>query len=380
MKKISYIFKRKKNRQIMQFIDSLGYVIFRPRLRPSQFNKILIIRTAHIGDVLFTTPLINNLRRSLPNAQIHYLCGDWAEEIVRNNRQIDKIIIYNAFWQDRNKRRQLGLHTLSNLKKEKYDLVIQCGFDYKDNILAKIIGARYIIGHDVCGFGFLLDKSPVPSDTKSHDKDLHLKLLETIGIKSFDNNLELKLSPVQEQEAELLARKYNLTNYLAIGPGAGEKTRLWSVDSWVKFILLSENKFANIVLLGSMKERAISDEIINKSVIQYPFLKGKIINLTGTNSLIAAAGIIKRAKIFVGMESSLVHVANALHKKSIAIFSGFTDTIRFAIDDKYTITLKKTCQESLSCQPAQCIHRECLIGVLPEEVFAAVKKHLEEAN
>lgn len=377
MKSIPYIFKKKRNIIFMKIIDYLGHMFFKSRPVISLARKILIIRTAHIGDVLFTTPMLASLRRAYPQAQIDYLCGDWAVDIIRNNPNIDNIIVYNAFWLDRKRRNKLNLRTICNLRSQKYDLIIQCGFEYKDNILARSINAKNIIGYSICGFGFLLDKSASYVKDKIHDKDLHLKLLEAIGIKPEIKETQVYLSRTEEHKAFQLLEQFDLMDYIAIAPGVGDKVRQWPIDSWSHLLALLLKKAKKVVILGSSQESLVVSEILSSFFKDNEQRLKNIINLTGTLTLMETTAVIKQAKAIIGLESSLIHIANALSIKSIAIFSGFTDTKRWAINDSITTTLKHECKDARKCNPYQCTHRDCLAAIKPEDVFKVLLEKLE---
>jgi hypothetical protein len=56
-------------------------------------KKILIINIFGIGDVLFTTPLIRNLKEHFPSCFIGYVCGKRAYDVLKDNHSIDKLFI-----------------------------------------------------------------------------------------------------------------------------------------------------------------------------------------------------------------------------------------------------------------------------------------------
>ena len=51
-------------------------------------KKILIVNTFGIGDVLFTTPFIRNLKRHFPKASISYLANRRAAPILESYEKI----------------------------------------------------------------------------------------------------------------------------------------------------------------------------------------------------------------------------------------------------------------------------------------------------
>src|ERR1700722_3681564 len=58
------------------------------------FKKILIINPYGIGDVLFTTPVISNLRLAYPQAFIAYLANRRTADFLRFNPDIARVFIY----------------------------------------------------------------------------------------------------------------------------------------------------------------------------------------------------------------------------------------------------------------------------------------------
>ncbi|MBI4040459.1 MAG: hypothetical protein HY390_01185, partial [Deltaproteobacteria bacterium] len=56
--------------------------------------NILIVNPYGIGDVLFSTPLIHTVKSMYPKAHVTYLIGSRTFEILKNNPNIDEILIY----------------------------------------------------------------------------------------------------------------------------------------------------------------------------------------------------------------------------------------------------------------------------------------------
>src|SRR5437899_2670554 len=57
-------------------------------------KKILMINIFGIGDVLFTTPLLANLKGAFPDAEIGYMCNRRSLEILENNPKVDRVFFY----------------------------------------------------------------------------------------------------------------------------------------------------------------------------------------------------------------------------------------------------------------------------------------------
>jgi len=108
-----YIFKKKRNVFLVSLFDFFGSIVFLPfkllkNKIPGNIGKILIIRLDHIGDVVFSTMVPQNLKSHYKGAKITLLVGSWGKgDIVINNPYIDEVICYDAPWFDKNKKRFL---------------------------------------------------------------------------------------------------------------------------------------------------------------------------------------------------------------------------------------------------------------------------------
>ena len=87
----------------MSFIDALGTILVlpfkavQPRI-PQEIKKILIIRLDHIGDLVCATPILENLKRRFPQAQITFLAPASARELLETNPYVDEWIWFDAPW------------------------------------------------------------------------------------------------------------------------------------------------------------------------------------------------------------------------------------------------------------------------------------------
>src|SRR3989338_6031983 len=57
-------------------------------------DNILIVNTFGIGDVLFSTPLIKEIKRNLPEARVHFLCNRRNVDLLKNDPDIASVIVF----------------------------------------------------------------------------------------------------------------------------------------------------------------------------------------------------------------------------------------------------------------------------------------------
>src|ERR1044071_2466044 len=94
--------------------------------------KFLIIRFSSIGDIVLTTPVIRCLKQQVKDAEVHFVMKKNFSEVLENNPYIVK----KYFLEN-------GLSALiHDLKKEKYDYIIDLHHNQRTFIIKKRLGGK----------------------------------------------------------------------------------------------------------------------------------------------------------------------------------------------------------------------------------------------
>ena len=64
-------------------------------------ESVFVLRNNDLGDVLLVTPLLCGLRKAFPQARIFVGVGDWANELLAGNPDIDEVLPTNAPWHNK---------------------------------------------------------------------------------------------------------------------------------------------------------------------------------------------------------------------------------------------------------------------------------------
>src|SRR5882724_7287955 len=147
--------------------------------------NILVISLAGIGDTLFATPFIHELRTNFPDARIDALVlWPGAREILESNPHLN-----NIYQKDLMKDDKLEcLRFLLQLRKNNYDVSFnthpQSRIHYR--IVARLINARLCVSHKYEN-STILDKllvsQTLPQDYSRHCIENNLALLPFVGAK-----------------------------------------------------------------------------------------------------------------------------------------------------------------------------------------------------
>lgn len=150
-------------------------------------DKILVVRINYrIGNILFTTPLLNALEKRFPHAQIDMIVGaPFTTSLIEGMPQIRKVY---SFPRKLLKQPLKVLKFKKELKNNHYDLLIAPSlFSSSDSFFTFLVSARYKVGFyapDV--FSPLTHAVAFPKDVK------HTALIPLRLMKAFDKDKSLE--------------------------------------------------------------------------------------------------------------------------------------------------------------------------------------------
>ncbi|MCX6350276.1 MAG: glycosyltransferase family 9 protein [Bacteroidetes bacterium] len=272
--------------------------------------KILLIQTAFIGDVVLATSLIEKLHQHYPGAQIHFLLRKGNEGLLVNHPILKKVLV----WDKKQSKYKNLFGLLSTIRKEKYDVVINCHRFGASGFLAGFSGAKQIIGFKKNPFSFLF--------TKKFSHHLGAKGDEVYPHEIERNHfLILKLTdwevappkfyPSPNDFEEI--KKYTGKPYITISPASVWFTKQYPKEKWIDFVNQIPQDFS-IYLLGGGGDKTLCEEIIKTSSNK------NIINLAGQLSYLQSATLIQSAKMNYTNDSAPLHFASAMGATVTAVF------------------------------------------------------------
>ncbi len=336
-------------------------------------HKVLVVRLRSIGDTVLTTPSLIELRRFLPDAQIDVLLEDWVAPVLDGFEEVDSVVTVSKSTKDRVK-------LAKKIRKEKYDVVFNLHGGSTATFIVRASGAKHRVGYKSYQYGFLhnhlLDsaKSFWKRD-KTHSAEQQLALLGFVGV-PVDDKTKTKLSvssAATEKVNELLTSNNLATREIAlIHPAAAFESKQWAVENFAKIIGFLDSKTVAPIAITSPNEKIITDKIRENTGIAFASCS----NL----SLPEVTALASRARIFVGNDSGIAHIASAVQTPSVVIFgSSNRDHWRPWTDAPCEVVFEK-----FPCQPCKGYvceafdEPECILGVTVGSVESAIEKVIEK--
>jgi len=326
------------------------------RIDKDKVKRILVITLSNIGDAVLTTPVIQILRRDFPQGHLAVLVGPRAFSVFKNDRRINKKIIYDKSISWKNK---LGL--VNRLREDRYDLVV----DLRQTLFGIFLGARYHTSVFARAPGAL-----------THMKDRHLWKLKSLGLDINDAaGPSVMFSEDDQDNIQQLFKKWQIKErqiVVGIAPGARNMTKRWEKEGYRQLIkrLIKEYK-AKVIVAGDDQDEPWVKEIITQ-------IKPAPFNVCGKINIGELTFLLTKCRLLVTNDSAPMHLAWAMNTPVVAIF-GPTNHKKYAPAGVHDIVIRK----DLACSPCEqslCPKgtRECMKSINADEVFAACKRILDE--
>jgi heptosyltransferase-3 len=266
-------------------------------------SRIAIICLRRIGDVLLTTVLANSIRQRWPSVEIHWFVFDGTQGPLDGNPVCDRVHTVPAGERLWGFLRRQGLGTLFS-----YDIAVAAQAGDRPALMARWLGRRaYCLASDALG-GTIRDwlmTSAVKADVTAHRVNQCLALC-----------LPLALKPVAKVIPPHADMGHCLTlpeRYWVFHPGAAFVYKRWNRAGWRA---LHEYVIAlgmSVLVTGGpgADEAGYLDDLFEGLAV---------VRLDGRLSWPELAGVIKSAEHFVGVDTSVTHLAAALGVRCSPIF------------------------------------------------------------
>ena len=292
---------------------------------PAEIKSILIIRPNYrIGNLIFLTPLINELYKQMPNTKIDVIVGmKLAGEILKPLPNIDKII---------NIPRELLLHPMDmftfikETQQKKYDLAINImGASTSSQLVTSLVNAKYKASYYNEKSWTRLTHTTELTRCYKHIGLESLELVKLFGIEPPKNppTLDIKLTQEEQDLAQkdfdnLISDKKTKTIALFRNARFDKKIADEWWEDWIQELRLL-NK--NIVIIDILSPDIPTK--LNDTVLEY---SNKNLRLLGA--------FFKECDLYVSADTGPMHLAVASDAKVLALFNKTSIDAFGALGDK----------------------------------------------
>lgn len=344
-----------------------------------KIKRVLIVAGPGVGDTFLASPIASSLLSYNPDLKIDFLVRAGGGELLRQCNEVSEVIEFDKKTKIKN--------DISTARKifRKYDLAIATNSTDR-TILAAVLAApiRYGVvpswSLSSCWKRWVL-KAYVIEDNNTPIVSQHLQIVDLIGIP----NKEQCLLPSPIEFSGIDIKK----DYAVINITASGDWKNWSLSSWETVVHHLQLKGLVVYLVGGDSDRektAAYDLAMNK--------EESVVSLLGKTSFSQLRFLLTKAKVFIGVDSFVAHLAAQCTIPTIAIF-GPTNPLRWgprAINGSHKkiehrgsdVTVNGNvfiCKASCFCKnvKSRCFYHEkiepyCLRHYSPETICALINE------
>lgn len=370
-------------------IDLIGYSLLtiirffkKPQNIQESIKKILVFKLDHIGDVLMTTPALKALKSRYPDASLTVVVGSWSKDILKDNLDVSEILLYDAYWFNRNTNKKFDIKKtwgfIKELRKRRFDIFYSLRGDFMGILIGSLLRIPVRVGFNNGGGGFLLTH-PITPIENIHQVEQFLNAIKVNGLthkystraSDTDKKMKIAISEAEKRFTDTFI-KHNGNNNIFVGfhIGAGYPSKLWTPEKYGILIKRLHDELGfNAILVGGREDRVIVKRI--ESVIR----DTDSIDCTGIANIKETAALIGKCNLFIGNDSAPVHIAAAIGIPVIVIFSAANNPIGWKPfgSDVACITKDVPCHY---CEKFECVDTKCMRMITVDEVYNKAKEIL----
>jgi heptosyltransferase-1 len=299
--------------------------------------KVLLVKISSLGDVLHNLPIVWDLRKSLPEAQIDWVVEEGYVHLLDplltkpGFRGIDRII---PFGLRRWKKELFSLSTWrqffafkSQLQRVSYDIVIEtqgllksslvCALAKKspDALVAGLANATEFSGYEPIARFFYNQSVRVPTQCHAVDRSRRV-MCSALGWPLLERSNAPQFYPSEYiQSLKLPAGSISMqliAPYILCFHSTAREAKRWPNNHWIVLGKeLASCGFQVVLPWGNLTEQAVSKEIASQvpnALVPPAF------------SIEDAFGVIAGAALTIGVDTGLTHLAAVLNKPTVEIY------------------------------------------------------------
>ena len=301
-------------------------------------QKILVIQTAFIGDVVLATGILEKLHQYVPSAEITILVRKGNETLFTNHPFLHEVLIWHK---KENKYKHL-FQLLSTIRNNRYDKVINLQRYAATGFLTAFSNASVTIGFDKNPFSFLFSKKIQHTFTGNNEKVLHEIERNHLLIQAITDAHAAKPKLYPSEADEAVVAQYQTKPYLCIAPASVWFTKQFPTDKWISLIEQVPTTF-NIFLIGGPADSELCSTIVAAKV--HP----NVVSLAGKLNFLQSAALQKGATMNYVNDSAPMHFASSVNAPVTAVYCSTIVGFGYGpLSDKSFVV---EVAETLSCRP-----------------------------
>ena len=334
-------------------------------------KKFLLVRTDRIGDLVSITPAISILRRNFPHAYIAVLASPYAADVIKNNPEIDEVILKGSFFK-----------TLAEIRQKKFDTAIIFFLDAYAALVTFLARIPQRIGPLSKIWAALLTKAVRQRRRLGamHEAEYNSALLKPLFV--YFHPAKTKIFVPKEDDIKAknyLKEKFGIDMFddlVFMHPASKDSSPKWPAANYALLArkIMQSYPSVKLVLTGGPREQKLLEHVAEKAAPFKPFILKDCLPLPDFIALI------NQCNIFISNPTGPLHIAAALGKKTLSFFPNSPVWLRprrWGPYGKARAEILQPPAQHCAGKDHKCAER-CMHLITPEAAFDAFSKLLKD--
>lgn len=365
--------------------------------------KVLISRTDAIGDCLLTMPMAQLIKENFPDAHVTFLVSPLTQDLFIDQPYIDEVLVYPKkstiftrfifLWRHLNRKKITHYFFVGGDKFPSFMAYLK-GISFRGGLVAKFSQMLWL------NRGVRQKRSLV----EMHESDYNLHLLKPMGIE-YNYRLrdhlvpQIKLNQNEVEEAWVdLAKlmdseqKDLMEECIIFHPGMTGHTLNWPSRNYIRLITRIEKdfpkRFSFLISFTKVDESYLNGAREEIEQSHYNFVRNRVYFFDGAvKGLRHYMKILSKASLFIGPSTGTTHMAHALGRKIVTIYSPIKvqSSQRWGpyLQNSSSVTVmtpEVVCGEQFQCILEKCPYYECMGKIEVDTIYDQVLRHLENEH
>jgi heptosyltransferase III len=272
----------------------------------TQINRVLIVRTDRIGDVILTLPMISALHSSFPSASLAILLQSYTKNLAEGQDGLSSIIVEDSQGKKKN-----FFSLLTELRTYKFDAAFAVYPRFRIALLLRLAGIPLRIGTAFRWYSFLFNRKVYEhrKTVEKHEAEYNLSMLKELGCK-VPGKIEPMLVITQKEKEKAASIRAHLgleysDRVVLLHPGSGGSAREWKPENFASLASMIARKKFRVFITGTESERDLIDHIVRLS-------QGAARPFISSLSLKEYGAFIQTASVFAANSTGPLHIASAV--------------------------------------------------------------------
>ncbi|ROR03087.1 glycosyltransferase family 9 protein [Desulfosoma caldarium] len=343
--------------------------------------RFLIIRPSAIGDVVMALPMAATIKKACEDAFVAWIVEPSMVEFLQAQPHVDQVLAWpKSQWKELMKSRRLAalarevLQFRQRLKNLKIDIALDAQGLLRSRLLAVLSGARHRIGFPSKEPGSFLMTQILSKGPRTRIIATEYEhMMRRLGFLRDAYPMGIFIPKKDTRTARhLVSHAVGTQSYAVFAMFTTRPQKHWLFERWAGLAHKIFQEFGlSVVLLGGPNDVPAGDALARRHAFT--------VNLAGRTSLLESAAIIQGARLVIGVDTGLTHMAVALKRPTIALFGATCPYVNTR--SHHAVVLYKP----MHCSPCRrrptCGHAyTCMAAIQEDDVMSTARRLLDAAR